>query len=66
MKDLRDLTHEGLLGVVDGMGERPYRAGQIYRWLYSHGVSSIDDMTDLSLGLRERLKDGYTIKSPTV
>ncbi|MFQ5479998.1 MAG: 23S rRNA (adenine(2503)-C(2))-methyltransferase RlmN [Thermodesulfobacteriota bacterium] len=61
MVNLRDLTYEGFLSLAAAMGEKPYRAGQLYRWVYSRGVSSIDEMTDISLVLRERLKKEYAI-----
>ncbi len=66
MRNLRDCTHDDLLGLVASLGERPYRAGQIYRWVFSRGVSSIDEMTDLSIDLRGRLKEACTIEALTV
>ncbi len=66
MQNLRDMTYEGFLGLARGLGQKPYRAGQIYRWVYARGASSIDEMTDLSLELRERLKDAFTIEAPDV
>lgn len=45
------------------MQEPRYRAKQLFAWLYKHGVSSFDEMTDLPEALRERLKSSATIGS---
>ncbi len=66
MMNLRDITYEGFLDLAVSMGEKPYRAGQLYRWVYARGVSSIDEMTDISLALRERLKEKYCITGPSL
>ncbi len=63
-KDLRDLLYEDMEAVIRDLGERPYRAMQLYRWVYKRGVESIDDMTDLGKGLRERLKRRFYIGAP--
>lgn len=61
MKNLRDFTYEELLEEVRELGEKPYRAEQIYGWVYRKCAASIDSMTDVSKALRERLKESYTI-----
>jgi len=66
MRNLRDLTYEDLLAVAESMGEKPYRAGQVYSWVFKRGVRDIDSMTDLSKELRERLKEGFFIGGLTV
>ena len=42
--------------VVDELGERPFRARQLYRWLHQRGVSELDRMTDLPAVFREQLR----------
>jgi len=42
--------------VVD-LGEKPYRAKQIYEWVYQHQVTSYDAMTNLPLSFREKLEE---------
>ncbi|MCM3025614.1 23S rRNA (adenine(2503)-C(2))-methyltransferase RlmN [Bacillus safensis] len=42
-------------------GEKPFRAAQIFEWLYEKRVTSFDDMSNLSKDLREKLKDQFTI-----
>ncbi len=66
MRNLRDITYDGFVRLAMEMGEKPYRAGQLYKWVYARGVSSIDEMTDISLELRARLKKGYCISGPSL
>ena len=42
------------------------RVNQIWGWIYNKGVKSIDDMTTLSLGLREELKKHYNLDRPVI
>jgi 23S rRNA (adenine2503-C2)-methyltransferase len=53
--DLRSLSLEELQLLVDRMGEKPYRAKQLFRWLHFRGAGSLDEMTDLPRPFRERL-----------
>lgn len=61
MKDIKSLTIDELRNDLTVLGEKPFRAAQIYKWLHVKLVSSFDDMTDLSVKLRERLKEEYSI-----
>ena len=54
MINLKDLTFEELQDFLIQMGEKPFRAKQIYTWLY-RGVTSFEEMTDISKQLREKL-----------
>jgi len=60
MINLRDLTIEELKGFLSELGEKPFRAKQIFSWIYK-GVTDVDDMTDLSKALREKLKENARI-----
>lgn len=42
-------------------GEKPFRAAQIYEWLYEKRVTSYDEMTNLSKGLREKLEAEFVL-----
>jgi len=66
MNNLRNLTYEDLLAVINGMGERPYRAEQIFKWVFHRRATSIDQMTDISKAFRERLKEEYAIEGNRV
>lgn len=56
MRDLRDMSIEQLKAFLEELGEKPFRAKQIFSWIYK-GAQSFDEMTDLSKGLREKLKE---------
>jgi 23S rRNA (adenine2503-C2)-methyltransferase len=46
---------EGLVGFCEGLGEKKFRATQLFRWIHQRGVSSFELMTDLAKSLREKL-----------
>lgn len=56
MINLKDLTSEQLKQLISDIGEKPFRAKQIFTWLY-RGVTSFDEMTDISKQLREKLSE---------
>lgn len=56
LPDLRDLSALQLQDLVASLGEKPFRARQVLRWLYKHGARGFDEMSDLSKGLRGRLE----------
>jgi len=66
MKNLRDITYDGFVELAMAVGEKPYRAGQLYKWVHARGAASIDEMTDISLELRARLKKEYYITGPSL
>jgi len=53
--DLRSLRRDEVDALVARLGEKPYRARQIFRWLHQKGAASLDEMTDLPAALRARL-----------
>jgi len=53
--DLRSLSAEALGRLVGELGEKPYRARQIFRWLHRNGAASLEEMTDLPATLRTAL-----------
>lgn len=61
MKNIKDYNLEELKEELKALGEKPYRAEQIFKWLYVDKVHQFDEMTNLSLELREKLKEQYTI-----
>jgi 23S rRNA (adenine2503-C2)-methyltransferase len=55
--DVASLSREKLAAFLsEQLGERSFRAAQLYRWLHQRGATSFDEMTDLSKALREKLK----------
>lgn len=61
MKNIKDYKIEELKNELKEMGEKPFRAEQIFQWLYEEKVQSFDEMTNLSLELREKLKVNYIL-----
>ena len=61
--DIRALTKEQLKEEMARIGEKPFRAGQIFDWLHIKQVKSFDEMTSLSKALREKLKAEYTLSN---
>ncbi len=55
--NLMGFTLEELKAFVSELGEAPFRAKQIFKWINSRGAGSFDDMTDLSLDLRRKLAE---------
>ena len=57
-RDLLGLPLDHLMRFVeDELGERPFHARQIYRWIHQRGVTDFEQMTDLSKSLRAKLRD---------
>ena len=61
MKNIKDYDLEDLKEELISYDEKPYRAEQIFKWIYQENVTSFDDMTNLSLELRQKLKDNFTL-----
>ena len=54
--NLLDFDLEGFAGFCEGLGEKRFRATQLFRWIHQRGMSQFDDMSDLAKSLREKLK----------
>jgi len=63
MINLLDLNRERL---ADEFGDKPYRAGQIFNWVYGKGITDIHSMTNLPRQLREEMSSRFTITYPEV
>jgi 23S rRNA (adenine2503-C2)-methyltransferase len=66
MVNLLGLDQEGLKAFCAGLGEKPYRARQLLRWIHQVGVDDFAAMTDVSKALRTRLQDCARIAAPRV
>ncbi|MGI6094233.1 MAG: 23S rRNA (adenine(2503)-C(2))-methyltransferase RlmN [Lachnospiraceae bacterium] len=60
-QDIKSLTKEEVAQVLEQMGEKPFRARQIYEWIHGRLASSYEEMTNLSKDLRNRLKTEYPL-----
>lgn len=65
MIDLKSMTLEELSGFLRSMGEPAFRGRQVFTWLHK-GVSSFDEMSNLSKALREKLKEQCILTVPRV
>ncbi len=54
--DIKSLTYDEVISFVEEMGEKKYRAKQLYDWMHVHGVASFSDMTNLPKKFREELE----------
>ena len=66
MTDIKSLTLSELTQEMESIGEKKFRAAQIYSWLHERLVDDFDEMTNLSKGLREKLKENYELPHLTL
>jgi len=59
VKNIKDYDLNELKEEFIQMGEKSFRAEQVFKWLYENKVTSFEEMTNLSLELREKLKQNY-------
>lgn len=64
--ELIGLSRDELAAELAKLGEKPFRAKQIWHWLYNQGVTDFAAMTNLSKDLREKLSNGCSITRPKV
>jgi 23S rRNA (adenine2503-C2)-methyltransferase len=64
--NLMDLDEVRLREFFQSIGEKPFRAEQVLKWIYHQGVTDFDQMTNLGLGLRQSLRQIATIEPPRV
>lgn len=60
-KDIRKLTLAELKAFFVEQNEKPFRANQVYEWLWKKSAKDFDQMTNVSLALREKMKQHFTI-----
>lgn len=64
--NLLDYDLEGLALFCERLGEKRYRAVQLFRWIHQKGAVCFDDMTDLAKSLREKLATTAHLSAPPV
>lgn len=64
--DIRSLTLEKLTEQLTSLGEKAFRAKQVYEWLWKKSAHSFEEMTNLSKDLRALLEDKYEIHAVTI
>jgi 23S rRNA (adenine2503-C2)-methyltransferase len=66
MKNLVGLSREALLEEMRAFGGEPFRARQLWHWIYNRGATSFDAMTSLSKPFRARLAESFVVERPAV
>jgi len=66
LTNLLDFDPAQLVAYCAELGEKPFRAKQLQRWIHQFGVASFDDMTDLAKSLREKLKTRAEVRAPAI
>lgn len=64
--NIRHLSTKALEDYFTEKGEKPFRARQVWEWLWSNHAGSFDEMTTLSKTLREQLKKDFSLPSLTI
>ncbi len=62
--NLLGLNREELEQTLEGLGQKPFRARQLMRWIHHFGVSDFGSMTDIAKSLRELLADHAVVEVP--
>ena len=64
--ELIGLSKEELNEAFAAIGEKPFRAKQLWHWLYHQGATSFEQMSNLSKDLRAKLAEKFTITRPKI
>ena len=64
--NLLDFDEAGLRAFFESIGEKPFRAQQVLKWVYHHAETDIDAMTDMGIALRRKLNLIAEIKLPEI
>jgi 23S rRNA (adenine2503-C2)-methyltransferase len=64
--NLLGLTRAQLEAFIEEMGEKPFRARQLLKWIYKRHEGDFDKMTDLAKSFRERLKEVAEVRTPDI
>ena len=62
-KDIRLLSLEDLTTEIAALGEKAFRAKQVYEWIWKKGTTDFNLMTNLSIDFREKLKENFEMNS---
>ena len=65
-KDIRAYTYEQLAAEMEQIGEKKFRAKQIYQWLHRKNAASFEEMTDLPASLRQTLSKSCCVNFPKI
>lgn len=65
-RDLKSMNFEQVKVVMEELGEKAFRAKQIYEWMHTKLVDSFEEMTNLSKALRDKLSENFELTSLNV
>lgn len=60
-KDIKSLDYEQLMAEMTALGEKPFRAKQLYQWMHEKQAECFDEMTNLPKSFREKLESEYEL-----
>ena len=63
--NLLGLDRAGMRAFFSRLGEKPFHAEQVMKWIYHHRITDFGEMTDLGRGLREKLMSAAEVAPPT-
>jgi 23S rRNA (adenine2503-C2)-methyltransferase len=66
LTNLLNFNQKQLADYFISIGEKPFRAKQLMRWVYQYGMTDLDQMTDIAKVLREKLRNGASFSLPEV
>ena len=58
--DIKSMTLEEVSGMLEELGEKPYRARQLYQWMHQKLARGFEEMKNLPLDLREKLGNRFS------
>ncbi len=61
MTDIKSMYEKELRTLAEELGEKPFRAAQLFSWLHEKSVASYDEMTNLPLSFRKKLSERYPL-----
>ena len=64
--NIYDLDIEKLTSYIEEIGEKKYRANQIFSWLHNKNISELDNMTDINKSLIEKIEIDFNCNHPTI
>jgi 23S rRNA (adenine2503-C2)-methyltransferase len=66
LKNLTYLTKDQLIEELAKQGEKPFRAKQIWNWIYARGIKSFDEMSNISKEMRAVLSQNFELNRPEI
>ncbi len=64
--NLLDFNRQGMRDYFASIGEKPFRADQVMKWIYHFGIDNFEDMSNLNKKLKARLSAECEIRAPEI